>query len=255
LLIIKNLSVKYGNKQVINDVSFDVASNASFGGGELCALLGLNGSGKTTLLKGLCRLASVTGGRFYCDDIDLTDLNEKKRARYISYIPQRHSKLIGISVLDAVLMGLNTRLGVFESPSEAHKKEAIRALEKLEISHLAGEDFSHLSEGQKQLVILARTLMQNTPVMLLDEPDSSLDFPNKHMSLSKIRDLVHVENKACIVTLHDPNLALKYCDKLVLLDKGKVVSTLIVAEAGEEDINKCLNLIYTDVNCLCFKHD
>jgi len=241
MLSIQNLSVKYGNKQVINDVSFDVAC------GKLCALLGLNGSGKTTLLKGLCRLAPVTGGRFFYDDIDLINLNEKKHAKYISYIPQRHSKLIGISVLDAVLMGLNTRLGLFDSPNASHNNEAIKALEKLEISHLAGEDFSHLSEGQKQLVILARTLIQNTPVMLLDEPDSSLDFPNKHMSLSKICDLVHTEKKACIVTLHDPNLALKYCDKLVLLDKGKVASTLTVAEASEGDIKSCLKAIYGEV--------
>jgi len=240
LLKITNFSIKYGSKQVINDVSFDTA------GGELCALLGLNGSGKTTLLKGLCRLAPVTSGRFYYGDTDLTGLNEKKRAGYISYIPQRHSKLIGISVLDAVLMGLNTRLGLFDSSTKAHRYEAVKALEKLEIPHLAEEDFSHLSEGQKQLVILARTLLQNTPVMLLDEPDSSLDFPNKHMSLLKIRDLVHKEKKACIVTLHDPNLALKYCDKLVLLDRGKVLSTLKVTGASEEDIKNCLKAIYGD---------
>ena len=240
MLKITNFSIKYGSKQVINDVSFDTA------GGELCALLGLNGSGKTTLLKGLCRLAPVTSGRFYYGDTDLTGLNEKKRAGYISYIPQRHSKLIGISVLDAVLMGLNTRLGLFDSSTKAHRYEAVKALEKLEIPHLAEEDFSHLSEGQKQLVILARTLLQNTPVMLLDEPDSSLDFPNKHMSLLKIRDLVHKEKKACIVTLHDPNLALKYCDKLVLLDRGKVLSTLKVTGASEEDTKKCLSSIYGD---------
>jgi len=238
MLSIKNVSVKYGNKQIVHDVSFDVPC------GKLCALLGLNGSGKTTLLKGLCRLAPLTSGRLFFEDNDLTNLNEQKHARYISYIPQRHSKLIGITVLDAVLMGLNTRLGLFDSPSAKHKDEAMHALEKLEIPHLSDEDFSHLSEGQKQLVILARTLLQNTPVMLLDEPDSSLDFPNKHMSLSKIRDLVHTEKKACIVTLHDPNLALKYCDKLVLLDKGKVVSTLALTGASNDDIVSYLGGIY-----------
>ncbi|MCL2627274.1 MAG: ABC transporter ATP-binding protein [Oscillospiraceae bacterium] len=237
-LSISNISIRYGAKTIISDVSFDVGS------ASLCALLGLNGSGKTTLLKGLCRLVSLTGGRILCDDVDLTLINEKERARYVSYIPQRHSKLIGITVIDAVLMGLNTRLGLFDTPTQKHKSEAMQALEKLEIPHLAYEDFSHLSEGQKQLVILARTLLQNTPVMLLDEPDSSLDFPNKHMSLSKIRDLVHAENKACIITLHDPNLALKYCDKLVLLDKGKVMSTLSLTGASNDDIVSCLGGIY-----------
>jgi len=240
-LSLRDVSVGYGGRKVIDGVSLDV------GAGELCALLGLNGSGKTTLLRGICGLLPLSGGRCSANGLDLSAVHEKKRARYISLIPQRHSKLIGVAVIDAVLMGLNAKLGVFELPSAEDKALALEALEKMEIPHLAAEDFSRLSEGQKQLVILARTLVQNAPVMLMDEPDSALDFPNKHSTLSRIRNLIHTEGKACLVTLHDPNLALTFCDKLILLDKGKVASEIRLSNATKDDIQCCLSSVYENI--------
>lgn len=245
LLSVKNVSVGYGNKIIVRNVSFDVSA------GEYCGLLGLNGSGKTTLLKGICGLLPLSGGCVLSDDADLTGLNERTRAQFISYIPQRHSKLIGISVLDAVLMGRNAKLGLFESPSAKDKTDALSALDKMKISCLAAEDFSRLSEGQKQLVILSRALLQNTPVILMDEPDSSLDFLNKHMMLGCVRDMAHAEDKACIVTLHDPNLAVAYCDRLILIDKGAVVSELDLRGAERAEIEECLCVVYGDLRRPC----
>ena len=184
LLSLQKVSVGYPGKTIARFISFDVLA------GEFCALLGLNGSGKTTLLKGICGLLPLSAGRCIVDGVDLSTLSEKKRARYVSLIPQRHSKLIGVTVLDAVLMGLNAQLGFLSSPSKKDKKLALDILEIMEIPHHAKEDFSKLSEGQTQLVILTRTLVQNTPVMLMDEPDSALDFPNKHMTLARISKLV-----------------------------------------------------------------
>jgi len=241
VLSLQKVYVGYGGRIITRDISFDIEA------GEVCALLGLNGSGKTTLLKGICGFLPLSGGHIYTGDINLTSLNERKRARYVSYIPQRHSKLTGVTVIDAVLMGFNVNLGVLELPSAEDKALAMKALEKMEIPHLAGEDFSRLSEGQKQLVILARTLVQNAPVMLMDEPDSALDFPNKHKTLARIRGLVRSEGKACLVTLHDPNLALDYCDKLVLLDNGQVVSELHLSGASRDDIQSCLSSVYENI--------
>jgi len=244
LLSLKEVSVGYGGKAVVSDVSLDISA------GEFCALLGLNGSGKTTLLKGICGLLPLTGGRCLSGGLDCTGLNEKERARHFSYIPQRFSKLISVTVADAVMMGLNAKLGVLEFPSTADKASALAAMEKMEIPHLAGEDFSRLSEGQKQLVILARALAQNAPVMLMDEPDSALDFLNKHKTLARIRKLIHDEGKAGLVTLHDPNLALSYCDRLVLLHGGKVESEISLAEATKDDLQSCLSAIYGNITLL-----
>jgi iron complex transport system ATP-binding protein len=241
LLFLRNVSVGYPGKIIVRDVSLELSA------GEFCALLGLNGSGKTTLLKGICGLLPLSGGCCSINSTDLSVLNEKKRAVYVSMIPQRHSKLIGVTVLDAVLMGFNAKLGIFEAPSSNDKKTALEALEKMEIPHLINEDYSRLSEGQKQLVILARTLVQNTPLMLMDEPDSALDFSNKHMTLARIRKLVRDENKACLVSLHDPNLAIRYCDRLILLDNGEITSELKLSGAGRNDIQACLSTVYKDI--------
>jgi len=243
-LSLREISVGYGGKTVVRDVSFDISA------GDSCALLGLNGSGKTTLLKGICGLLPIGGGRCFSRGLDCTDLNEKERARHFSYIPQRFSKLISVTVMDAVMMGLNAKLGMLESPSAADKAAALAALEKMEIPHLTGEDFSRLSEGQKQLVILARALVQDAPVMLLDEPDSSLDFPNKHKTLAMIRKLVRDESKAGLVTLHDPNLALAYCDRLILLSEGKVISEIRLGQTSKDEIRSCLAAIYGNISLL-----
>jgi iron complex transport system ATP-binding protein len=241
LLSLQNVSVGYPGKDIVRDVSFDVHT------GEFCALLGLNGSGKTTLLKGICGLLPLSGGSCHIDGTDISKMSEKKRAGFVSMIPQRHSKLIGITVLDAVLMGLNARLGILETPSAKDKTLAFEALEKMEIPHLYKEDFSRLSEGQKQLVILARTIVQNAPVMLMDEPDSALDFPNKHKTLARIQKLVRDERKACLVTLHDPNLAMNFCDKLILLDNGEIASEVQLKNTGKDDIQKKLTTVYKKI--------
>jgi len=241
LLSLRELSAGYGGKLVVGGVSFDIFP------GEFCALLGPNGSGKTTLLKAVCGLIPIESGQCTVDGLDCTRQNEKKRARLISYIPQRYSKLIGVTVLDAVQMGHNAKLGMLEFPSEADKAASMAALEKMEISHLAVEDFSRLSEGQKQMVVLARTLIQDAPVMLMDEPDSALDFQNKHRALEKIRRLIHTEGKSGLVTVHDPNLALAYCDRLILLHDGKVVSEIRVSEASGDEVRECLSNVYGDI--------
>ena len=228
----------------MRDVAFDVPS------GEFCALLGLNGSGKTTLLKAACGLLPMTSGQCLVEGADVALLNEYSRAKYISYLPQRLSALRGVSVLDAVMMGFNASLGALEFPSAKDRETALNALEMAGIGHLARQDFSKLSERQKQLAALARTLVQNTPVMLMDEPDSALDFLNRHKLMGRFRSLIHNGRKAALVTLHDPNLALNYCDRIVLISGGKVASDIFLPGAAATDIRACISLIYGDVALL-----
>ena len=244
LLSLKGLSVGYGGNTVVRNVSFDIFA------GEFCALLGLNASGKTTLLKGICGLLPPVDGSCFAGELDCTGLSEKKRASYISYIPQRASKLIGVTVLDAALMGLNARLGALEFPSARDRSTVLDILEKVGVGHLADTDFSRLSEGQKQLTVLARTLAQNSPVMLMDEPDSALDFLARRRLLGLFRSLIKSESKAGLVTLHEPDLALNYCDRLLLLHDGKIVSEIRLSEASPDDIKKGLSVIYGDITVM-----
>lgn len=244
ILCLEHFAAGYGGNTVLRDISFALQS------GEFCALLGLNGSGKTTLLKSICGLLPPQAGRCLINGTDCTRQNERKRARNVSYIPQRFSKLIGVTVLDAVMMGFHAKLGLLEFPSARDKALAMATLARMGIADLASADFSRLSEGQKQTVILARALVQDASIMLMDEPDSALDFIGRNRALSKIRQLIHDENKAGLVTLHDPSLALAYCDRLILLHEGGVLSDINVAASSTGELQECLSAIYGGISLI-----
>lgn len=109
--------------------------------------------------------------------------------------------------------------------------------------HIAQRDFGTLSQGQRQLIILARCMVQDAPVMLMDEPDSALDFLNLHMILAKVRDTLHTDGRAGLITLHDPNFAMAYCDRIFLLHDGLLQAELDMSSASREEIQDKLSLI------------
>lgn len=240
---ITDLQVSYGREPVVKHASLTLHP------GELCALLGLNGSGKTTLLRACCGLLASSGELLIGAD-SLRTMNERQRARHIAFIPQTPSPIHGKSVMEVLLMGCNPQLHLLESPGKAHRQAARQALERLGISHFSGKMYHELSQGQKQLVILARTLVQNAPIMLMDEPDSALDYRNRHMILSKIRELVKTESKACLVTLHDPNFAMAYCDRLLLMDGGRIAGEIDMHTASEAQVLDGLTGIYGPITLI-----
>ena len=244
LLELEHVTVGYHGRTIVRDICLEIME------GEYCALLGLNGSGKTTLLKAVCGLIPIDSGRCLVKGLDCTRLHEYKRSRHISYIPQHHSKLQGVVVLDVVLMGFNPYLGLFDAIRVDNKKVAMEILIVMGLEELAFKDFSHLSEGEQQMVILARTLVQSAPVMLMDEPDSALDFLNRHRMLARVQDLIHSEKKAGIITIHDPNFALAYCDRLILLRDGTVVNQIRPRCTGREKIRACLSEVYGSIDLL-----
>ena len=247
LLKIENLSCGYQRKEIVHNAGFAVES------GEFCALLGLNGCGKTTLIKAICGFLPIHTGNCAVGGDDCTAMNERQRALRMAYIPQRGSLISGKTVLDVVLMGFNARLHLLDSPGKLHRQKAMDALDQLGMAHLAEQDYAQISEGQKQMVILARTLVQDTPVLLMDEPDSALDFVNRNVVLRKIRHIIHAQNKAGLITLHDPNFALSYCDTLLLMKEGSIIQRLPLAGASREDVEKALKKIYGNIRILSYE--
>lgn len=238
LLKIENIKAGYGKKIILKNINITIDE------GELTGLLGLNGTGKTTLLKVINGLIKPISGRCIVNGKDCLSLKEKDRAKYISYMPQRSGIIYNIKVIDVVLMGITPYLGVFESPNKKHKELAYNALKQIGMDCYANENFLHLSEGQKQLIIIARNLMQNSKIMLFDEPDSALDFKNKHTVLSKIKEIIEKENKAGILTLHDPNFALSYCSKIVILHEGTVYSQFNTENVDKDFLYEKFSKIY-----------
>lgn len=244
LLVVEDLCGGYGQRPVLQSVNLAVEA------GEFCALLGLNGCGKTTLIRSICGLLPVRQGRCTVAGEDCTRLNERRRARLMSYIPQRGSLIEGKTVLDVVLMGFNARLRLLESPGAAHRQKALETLERLGLPEIAGRDYALLSEGQKQLVILARALVQDAPAMLMDEPDSALDFVNRSMVLEKVRDTLRSQGRAGLISLHDPNFAMAYCDRLLLMRDGGILLELPLQNASREEVEAALSQIYGKIRVL-----
>lgn len=247
LLNVKDIRVGYGKNIIVKNISFKMKSN------EFVGLLGLNGAGKTTLLKSLSGLLRPMEGECLLLGKNLYDYTEKERAKIISFMPQRHSIMYNVSVLDTVVMGITPYLGLFESPTKRHRDMAYEILLDMGIGDLALKNFLHLSEGQKQIIIIARNLMQNSHIMLFDEPDSALDFNNKHMVISSIKEVVASQEKAGIITLHDPNIALKYCDRIIILKDGEKISDFYTNNVTTEFLSGVFNQLYKDIEVIKHK--
>lgn len=247
LFEIHNLSVKYDNTEIIKDVSLNLRKR------RLTALLGLNGTGKTSMLKAICGLIPSESDKCVACGEDIKNIRNKKKAQYISYVPQKSNFAYNISTLDVVSMGFNPYLKFMQSPSSKQKKYAKEILGSLGIEDKYDEDYQKLSGGQQQLAILARAIVQQAPIMFFDEPDSALDFPNHHMILQKIRSVLE-ENDSCgLITLHDPNYALTYCDEILVLKDGKIAERIDTDKHSKKDIKEKLSIIYNGIDLIDYK--
>lgn len=241
---ITNLSVNYGKKNILNNI------NIQLNRGEFTALLGSNGCGKSTFIKAVMNSISHKGQSILELDngtqLDIARLRNKERALYISYIPQRSGITASMAVLDVCLMGYNASLSLFETPGRKRRDIAVDILNKVGLGGHIMSDYTTLSEGEKQLCILARTLIQNSDVMLLDEPESALDYVNRNILMKKVKDTVS-DNKCVLICLHNPELALEYCDRLILMKDGSIAGDVDVNNADIKQLNNALGILYGDI--------
>ena len=235
------ITAGYGRQNVIENISFTMES------GCLTGIIGANGSGKTTLLKAMCGILPHQGSCML-DGVVLEQQSTRQIARLCSYIPQRSGVSIDISALDVVLMGFNPQLGLLEHPTASMKKAAEKALKQVGLSGKEQINYLHLSEGQKQLCILARTLVSDSKLLLLDEPESALDFRFRYQMLSLLRSFTAAGNRSAIVTLHDPALALNYCDKLILLSNGGVLGIIDPKADPLDKMEQMLSMVYGNIS-------
>ena len=178
----------------------------------------------------------------------MESLSVRQMAKLCSYIPQRSGISIDISALDVVLMGFNPRLGLLDHPDKAMQQTAMEALGQVGLAEKAHINFMHLSEGQKQLCIMARTLVAGSKLLLLDEPESALDFRYRYRILSLLNHWVKQSRSSAIVTLHDPVLALNYCERLLLLAEGNVLGMIRPGTDDLETMRQLLRRIYGNIS-------
>lgn len=220
---VKNLSFSYGDRPVLQDISFSV------GEGELLSILGPNGVGKSTLFRCILGLLSGYTGEVLVDGINARSFSVREAAKHIAYIPQSSHPMFNYSVFDIVLMGRTSGLGSFRSPGKADREKCLRALEKIGISHLAGRCFHRLSGGEQQLVLIARALAQDAPILMLDEPTANLDYGNQLRVLEQVRKLA-AEGYTVIQTTHNPEQSYLFSDRILAIQNGRVLTQGTPAE-------------------------
>lgn len=214
MLEIKSVTCGYKKKKqtrnVVNNLSF------SFMEGEILCMLGANGIGKTTLFKSILGGLPLLKGDILVNGQSIIGLSKQERARYIAYVPQSHTPPFPYNVLDVVLMGRAAHLSAVSSPGAKDVMIAEDALERLGIIHLKNRIYTELSGGERQLVLIARALAQETQILLMDEPTSNLDYGNQIRVLQEIRKLAK-DGRGVMFTSHYPDHAFLCASKVVVL--------------------------------------
>ncbi len=209
-----NLCFRYGEIMIIRQASFELQP------GEILAIVGPNGCGKTTLLKCLNMLLKPEG-KVLIDNLDLQTLSFRELAMLMGYVPQMHSANFPYRAIDVVVSGRTPRLG-FSMPSERDYDLAQKALQRVGVGNLADKFYTQLSGGELKLILIARALVQEPKVLLLDEPTSHLDFKNRVVVLKILKE-ISKDGIAVIMSEHDPNIASLFSDKVLLMKKGEIV--------------------------------
>ena len=237
---VKNLSFSYGNRPVLHDISFSVEK------GEFLSILGPNGVGKSTLFRCVLGLLSGYTGQVLVDGMDARRFSAREAAKHIAYIPQSSHSIFNYSVFDIVLMGRTSGLSTFRSPGKKDKELCQWAMEKVGITRLADRCFHRLSGGEQQLVLIARALVQKAPVLMLDEPTANLDFGNQLLVLEQARALAR-EGYTVIQTTHHPEQSYMFSDRILAIQKGRVLTEGNPREVLNKDTLHALYGVDVDV--------
>jgi len=213
MIEIKNISFSYGRIEAVKDVSFDVQS------GECVGILGNNGSGKSTLITCINKIRTPLTGSVYIDAQDIHKMSRLETAKRVSYVAQKN-EMNQVTVFDSVLLGRKPYIKWAVSQEDVDICD--ETIEKIGLSAFRMRYIDELSGGELQKVMLARALVQQPKLMLLDEPTSNLDPKNQYEMMALVRDLTIERSISSIIVLHDISLALRYCDRFLFIKDGEV---------------------------------
>ncbi|OPX30013.1 MAG: heme ABC transporter ATP-binding protein [Candidatus Cloacimonas sp. 4484_143] len=225
MIKIKKISLSYQEKKVIQNLSLDFAK------GEFCALLGPNGAGKSTLLKALIGFHPVNEGKITIGNRELKHWQKAELAKQIAIIPQDFQLQFDYTVKELVLMGRFPYLGYWQNYSQQDKKVVDKVLQKLDLIRLQDELYSQLSGGERRRVSIARALVQETDILLMDEAFANLDINHQLEIMRLLSQINQEQNKLIILVSHNINLAAEYCKRIVMMKEGK-----LIADGTPEDV-------------------
>ncbi len=218
VLRLDRVGYRAGGRALLEGVDLTLAP------GDCLGLIGPNGAGKTTLLRLAAGLLTPTSGGVRLGERALGELGRREIARRLGYVPQRPQLDAAFSVRAVVLTGRTPHLGRFQVETAADRRIADEALARADLAAFAERPVTALSGGERQRVAIARALAQRPRLLLLDEPTASLDLRHQHEIMALAAGLARDADLAVLVSVHDLNLAARYCDRLAVLDRGRLVA-------------------------------
>lgn len=224
-LSVSNLCWKPDNQNyILNNIS------ESFHEGGFYGILGPNGSGKTSFIRHILRFLEIKEGSIYLDSKNINEYSRKQIAANISFVPQNVNMDVNFTVYDIISMGRTPYQKRFQDLSKEDKKLIDNAMEITNCTYLKDKQFSYLSGGEAQRVLVARAIAQDTKYLILDEPISHLDIRYQVELMETLKKLNEEENKTIIAILHDLSLSSAYCSEIVLMKDGSVYANGFVEE-------------------------
>ena len=214
MLKVKDINYTVDGTQILHDISLEVHP------GEFVGILGPNGSGKSTLLKNIYKVLKPQSGSIELMGKDLLSMSNREMARLLAVVGQEHEVSFDFLVEEVVLMGCPARKRLTEGFDQKDRQDVADALRQVELEDFSKRSYLSLSGGEKQRVLIARALVQKTPLLILDEPTNHLDIGSQIKTLNLLRH----SGKTIVAALHDLSIAAKYCDKLFILQGGRNVT-------------------------------
>ncbi len=216
---VKNLTFSYGNsdRRVLDNASLTL--NA----GEVLCILGPNGAGKTTLLNCMAGLLTPQDGSITLCGRDIKDMSAREVAQTVGYVPQLHTPSFDYRVIDFVMMGHAPKTGIFSKPSKEDEEMCMEVLRSMNLEHLAEKSYIEISGGERQQLLIARSIVQQPKAILFDEPTAHLDYGNQHRVLKRVRQMAD-SGYSVIITTHNPDHALLLGDKVAIVEKNGTIT-------------------------------
>lgn len=245
-LHVKDISFNYNSGfRALKNITFETKE------GDMLAIIGQNGSGKSTLLKCINRILKINAGQIEIGNMPLGSLSQIKISRMIAYIPQSEEIISSLNVFDTVMLGRKPY--IHSKPTTQDMELVANLLSRLELEQVAMRNLNTLSGGQQQRVFIARALAQQPSILLLDEPIANLDI-NHQMKVMKLLQQLAREGMTIIITIHDINMAARFCNKALMLKQGKVFASGLQTIYTPENIENLYDIqvdVFHHKNCIC----
>jgi len=245
-LQVDHLYFSYGNHSVLKGVSFEVPDQG------FVSLLGPNGAGKSTLFRCMLGLLPAQQGTVRIHGKDIKSMTPVELSRTVAYIPQSHNPVYNFSVFDMVLMGTTSQLPRYAVPGKAQHQLAEEAMERMGVAHLRDRGCVNISGGERQLALIARAMVQQAKILVMDEPSANLDYGNKMRVMQTVKRLSK-EGYTVFQSTHDPDQAYLYSDQILALYQGAVL-----ADGTPKDVmtDKLISKLYgVDVEVCSMRQD